>query len=333
MKNKNNLIYFSIGLAIGVIAVYIILSMTTTDLTNIKINNKTKLKNESQVGKNEEVVPLADEVIPLTDKELNEFGIKINEVGPGTIQLHSNLTGEIIPNPTKVARIIPRFAGIVREVRKNIGDRLKKGEVIAVIESNESLVRYEVKSSIAGTIINIHLTPGEVIIGDEHSVTVADLSSVWASLSIYQKDWLKIKVGQIGEVSTVDGSRFSKSNIFYVSPIVDEQTRTATAIMKLNNSSGNWKPGMFITARVSTTKKTVPIAVNKNAIQMFNGETVVFVKDKNGFRPQPVSVGLQNNKSVEILAGLHPGQNYISEGAFTIKAELLKEPFGGGNGH
>jgi len=202
--------------------------------------------------------------------------------------------------------------------------------VIAVIESNESLVRYEVKSSIAGTIIKIHLTPGEVIVDDKHSVTVADLSSVWANLSIYQKDLLKIKVGQVSIISTIDGSRFSKSNIFYISPIVDEQTRTATARVKLNNSSGIWKPGMFITAKVATTRKTVSMVVNKNAIQIFKGQTVVFVKDKKGFRPQPVSVGFQNNKSVEILDGLHQGQNYISEGAFTIKAELLKESLGGG---
>lgn len=323
MKNKSNWIYFSIGLAIGVIAVYIILSMTTTDLAKIKISNKAKPKNKLQVG-------IHKEVVPLTDKELKEFGIKVKEVGPGTIQLHSELTGEIIPDPTKVARIIPRFAGIVREVRKNIGDHLEKGEVIAVIESNESLVRYEVRSSIAGTIIKIHLTPGEVIVDDKHSVTVADLSSVWANLSIYQKDLLKIKVGQVSVISTIDGSRFSKSNIFYVSPIVDEQTRTATARVKLNNSSGIWKPGMFITAKVATTRKTVSMVVNKNALQIFKGQTVVFVKDKKGFRPQPVSVGFQNNKSVEILDGLHQGQNYISEGAFTIKAELLKESLGGG---
>jgi len=111
MKNKSNWIYFSIGLAIGVIAVYIILSM---DLAKIKISNKAKPKNKLQVG-------IHKEVVPLTDKELKEFGIKVKEVGPGTIQLHSELTGEIIPDPTKVARIIPRFAGIVREVRKNIG--------------------------------------------------------------------------------------------------------------------------------------------------------------------------------------------------------------------
>ena len=320
MKNKSNLIYLIIGIAIGFIAAYSILNTTNSEV--LIPTEKTNGKLESEEKHNEDVVSL-------TEKELEEFGIKINEVKPGNIQLHSNLTGEIIPDPTKVAHIIPRFAGIVREVRKNMGDNVEKDEVIAVIESNESLVQYEVRSSIAGTVIEIHMTPGEVIGDDKHVVTVADLSSVWASLTVYQKDLTKIKVGQNVEISTVDKSKVTRSKIFYVSPIVDEETRTSTARVRLNNTSGFWKPGMFITGIVFTTSKKVPIVANKNALQLFKGETVVFVQDKKGFRPQPVSIGLENSKLVEILSGLHQGQKYAAEGAFTIKSEFLKESFGG----
>jgi cobalt-zinc-cadmium efflux system membrane fusion protein len=320
MKNKSNLIYLIIGIAIGFITAYIILNTTNSeDLNPIE---ETAGKHESEEKHNEDVVSL-------TKKELEEFSIKINEVKPGNIQLHSDLTGEIIPDPTKVAHIIPRFTGIVREVRKNMGDNVEKDEVIAVIESNESLVQYEMKSSIAGTVIEIHMTPGEVIGDDKHVVTVADLSSVWASLTVYQKDLTKIKVGQNVEISTVDKSKVTRSKIFYVSPIVDKETRTASARVRLNNTSGFWKPGMFITGKVFTTSKKVPIVVNKNALQLFKGETVVFVQDKKGFRPQPVSIGLENNILVEILSGLHQGQKYAAEGAFTIKSEFLKESFGG----
>ena len=173
------------------------------------------------------------------------------------------------------------------------------------------------------------MTPGEVIGDDRHAITVADLSSVWASLTVYQKDLTKIEVGQNVEISTIDESKVTRSKIFYVSPIVDEETRTTTARVRLNNTSGIWKPGMFITGKVFTTSKKVPLVVNKNALQLFKGETVVFVLDKKGFRPQPVSIGIENNKLVEILSGLHQGQKYAAEGAFTIKSEFLKESFGG----
>lgn len=320
MKNKNNLIYLIIGIAVGFIAAYLILKTTNSEVLN---------PIEEIAGKHESEEKHNEDVVSLTEKELEEFGIKINEVESGNIQLHSNLTGEIIPDPTKVAHIIPRFAGIVREVRKNMGDNVEKDEVIAVIESNESLVQYEMKSSITGTVIEIHMTPGEVIGDDKHVVTVANLTSVWASLTIYQKGLTKIKLGQYVEISTVDKSKVMRSKIFYVSPIVDKETRTASARVRLNNTSGFWKPGMFITGKVFTTSKKVPIVVNKNALQLFKGETVVFVQDKKGFRPQPVSIGLENNKLVEILSGLHKGQKYAAEGAFTIKSEFLKESFGG----
>jgi cobalt-zinc-cadmium efflux system membrane fusion protein len=320
MKNKNNLIYLIIGIAIGFIAAYLILKTTNSEVLN---------PIEEIAGKHESEEKHNEDVVSLTEKELEEFSIKINEVESGNIQLHSNLTGEIIPDPTMVAHIIPRFAGIVREVRKNMGDNVEKDEVIAVIESNESLVQYEMKSSITGTVIEIHMTPGEVIGDDKHVVTVANLTSVWASLTVYQKGLTKIKLGQYVEISTVDKSKVMRSKIFYVSPIVDKETRTASARVRLNNTSGFWKPGMFITGKVFTTSKKVPIVVNKNALQLFKGETVVFVQDKKGFRPQPVSIGLENNKLVEILSGLHKGQKYAAEGAFTIKSEFLKESFGG----
>ena len=323
MKNQNKFFFLVIGIIIGVtimIAGMLLFGNGQEKGEYTREENKINNKRDDEHDKG---------IIKLTESQIQELGIVIGEVDSRTVQLHSDLTGEIMPDPTKVAHLVPRFAGIVREVRKNIGDDVKKDEVIAVIESNESLVQYEVKSSIDGTVIEIHMTPGEVIDDDKHAITVADLSSVWASLTVYQKDLTKIKVGQDVDIITIDESNVTKSKIFYVSPIVDEETRTSTARVNLNNTSGFWKPGMFISGKVFITDKKVPMAVNKNALQTFNGKTVIFVKDEEGFKPQSVSVGLENSNLVEILSGLRQGQKYVKEGAFTIKSELLKESFGG----
>ncbi|NHZ84666.1 MAG: HlyD family efflux transporter periplasmic adaptor subunit [Planctomycetia bacterium] len=322
MKNQNKIFFLFIGIIIGVTIMIVGMLLFGNGQEEVEYTIDENTINDQYDDKHNE------EIVKLTDSEIQELGIIIGEVDPQTIQLHSDLTGEIIPDPTKVAHLVPRFAGIVREVRKNIGDDVKKDEVIAVIESNESLVQYEVKSSIAGTVIEMHMTPGEVIDDDKHAITVADLSSVWASLTVYQKDLTKIKVEQNVDIITIDESNVTKSKIFYVSPIVDEETRTSTARVNLNNTSGFWKPGMFISGKVFITDKNVPMAVNKNALQTFNGKTVVFVKDEEGFRPQVVSIGLENGNLVEILSGLRQGQKYVAEGAFTIKSEFLKESFG-----
>ncbi len=275
-----------------------------------------------------------DEIVKISISEMEEFGIVVRTAGPDTIQMHTDLLGEIRPDPSKIAHIVPRFEGIVKKIYKAIGDKVKKGETIAVIESNESLVNYNVSSAIDGTVIDMHMSPGELVSGDSsHEITVANLENVWANLSVYQKDLSIIKEGQTAIISAGDEAYVTEGKISYISPIVDEATRTATARVALNNISGKWKPGMFVTAKILTLSKKASLVVDKNAIQVFEGQSVVFVRDKEGFHPQPVSVGIQNDNTVEILSGLHAGQPYIAQGAFTIKAELMKESFGGGHNH
>ena len=301
---------------------------TTVESNSVLIN---KFVDESDPNSLEtEKDDHGDEAVKISAAEMEEFGIVVRTAGPDIIQMHADLLGEIKADPSKIAHMAPRFEGIVKKVYKGIGDKVKKGETISVIESNESLTNYKMNSAIDGTVIDMHMTPGELLNGDsDHDITVANLETVWAKLSVYQKDLSIIKEGQTAIISAGDEAYMTEGIISYISPIVDEATRTATARVALDNISGKWKPGMFVTAKVLTLHKNLPLVVDKNAIQIFEGQSVVFVKDEDGFRPQPVSVGLQNDKTVEILSGLHAGQSYIAKGAFTIKAEIMKESFGG----
>lgn len=334
MEKKNKYIFLIIGFAVGVVltlaAVTFFGNSSEDDYLVNQADEHIEKVGDEDHGNEEHS---EEELVTLTDSEINELGIRVDEVGPKKLQMHTDLTGEIVPNPDKLAHIIPRFTGVVKTVSKKIGDKVKKDEVIAVIESNESLVKYEVKSSIDGVVLDLHMTLGEFIGDDKHIVTIADLSSVWAELNVYQKDLNKIKIGQNAQVYFDQIENAVNGKIFYISPTVDEHTRTATARVRLNNSSGYWKPGMFITAKVLTDFIEVDQAVTLNAIQNFEGQKVVFVKDGERFRPQPVTIGKTNTKYAEVLSGLNSGQKYIAEGAFVIKSELLKESFGGGHGH
>jgi cobalt-zinc-cadmium efflux system membrane fusion protein len=274
-----------------------------------------------------------DPLVHLTDVELAEFGIQIDNVKPAIIDETLDLTGEIQVDPSRLAHMSPRFPGVVKKVLKITGQPVQKNEVLAVIESNESLVKYKLKSAIRGIVIEMHMSLGENVDDNSHHFTVADLSVVWANLSIYQEDIFNVKKNQKATIKSSDNVLETDAVISYISPVVNEQTRTSTARVILNNTDGHWKPGMFVTATVATTKKEVALAVRKSAIMIYKGQQVVFVKEKNAFRPQPVTIGIQNDKMVEIISGLFKGQEYISEGAFLLKAELLKESFGGGHSH
>ena len=252
MKNKTNIIYLVIGLGLGVIIAIVGMRIFASN-ENINSHNSE--------------LEVHEEIVELDEGEIAELGILISEVSSQKIQTHKDLTGEIVSEPYNIAHIVPRFNGIVKTVHKRIGDRVKKGEIIAVNESNESLSTYQVKSSISGAVIELHMTPGELIGDDNHVVTIANLSTVWAELNIYQKDLNTIKVGQNVQVYFDDINEAVVGEIFYLSPTVDEHTRTATARVQLRNDNGNWKPGMFIAAKVFTNFIEVDRAVEVSAIQ------------------------------------------------------------------
>ena len=272
-------------------------------------------------------------LVHLTQAEMEEFGVELKVAGPGKLHIEIVVPGELVVNNDKLAHIGPRFPGVVTEVRKKVGDYVRKGDILAVVESNEGLVPYEVKSFIDGTVIEKHMTLGEAHSEDVDAFVIADLNTVWANLSIYQMHLPMAAVGQKVVISAGQGVPEAKGVISYISPSLDEHTRTATARVVLPNRDGRWCPGLFVEGRITVEETEVAILVPKSALQNMDGETVVFVEEGKDFRAQPIEVGRANDTSVEVLSGLLPGQKYASKGGFVFKAELLKGAFGDEHGH
>ncbi|MFQ5514869.1 MAG: efflux RND transporter periplasmic adaptor subunit [Myxococcota bacterium] len=274
-----------------------------------------------------------DGPIRLSEAERTEFGIELEEAGPGQIALTIELPGEVRPNQDRLAHLVPRFSGIVKEVRKQIGDPVKAGEVLALIESSESLASYPLKSLIAGTVIAKHITRGEAVSTESEAFVVADLSSVWVDLSVYQKDLDRLRVGQPVSIATGHAAPAAEGTISYLAPVVDEQTRTATARVVLPNPEGTWRPGLFVTGTVTVDRADVPVSIPRDAVQTLGDQTVVFVLDSDGLEPRPVRLGRSDRWRLQILDGLSPGDRFVSRGAFTLKSELEKAGFEAGHGH
>lgn len=351
-------------------------------------------------------------VVRLGDAELKEFGIEVGTAGPGNLKVHVSLPGEVVANADRLAHIVPRVSGIVREVRKSLGDRVRKGEVMAVLESREladakaaflnateklalaranfareedlwrkkispeqdylqakqalaevrielrsaeqklhalgfsdeylaqlpsqpdmSYTRFDIVAPFEGTVIEKHISTGETRKDDAEVFIVADLSSVWVNLSVYQKDMPSIRKGQPVVVSAGHGIPDVSGVISYIGPLVGEQTRTAVARVVLPNVGGNLRPGLFVTGLITVDSVPVPLLVPKTAVQTVEDKPSVFVKTGEGFVLQPVTIGRSNETHVEITSGVEPGTRCATSGAFTLKAQLSKGAFGDGHGH
>lgn len=271
--------------------------------------------------------------IQLTAAQMTEFGIAIETAGPGEIKIVVELPGEVRPDQDQLAHLVPRFGGIVKAVKKRVGDSVKAGDVLAVIESSESLASYQLKSLIDGTVIAKHITRGEAVSPDSEAFVVADLGTVWVDLSIYQTDLDRVQVGQSVTISAGHKGPVATATISYVSPVVDEQTRTTLARMVLPNSEGVWRPGLFVTGTVTVEVFRAAVVVPRAAVQTVGEEAIVFVPDRDGLEPRRVTLGRGNRRRVEILAGLSAGDLFVARGSFTLKSELGKAGFEAGHGH
>lgn len=82
-------------------------------------------------------VSTGDSVVQLCEEDIKKYGIEVGSAVEGQLQVHITVPGEIAINADHLAHIVPRVSGIVQSVKKTLGDTVKQGEVMAVIESRE----------------------------------------------------------------------------------------------------------------------------------------------------------------------------------------------------
>jgi len=274
-----------------------------------------------------------EEAIQLSPEVLEEFGIELATAQSGTIAIETKLPGEIQINQDRLAHVVPRYPGVVLEVRKNIGDPVKKGEVVAILEGNDSLTPYPLKAMIDGVVIDKHITMGESLQTDRDVYSIADLGNVWVNITLYQKDLAMVRKGQAATISGGMHMEPAQGTIDYVSPTLDERTRTGYARVVLPNPDGRWKPGMFITAKVQIGNGAAKVVIPQTALQTLEEGVSVFVETDEGFEPRPVKLGRANRTQVEVLSGLKAGEHYVAKGGFTLKAELGRSEMSSGHSH
>lgn len=275
----------------------------------------------------------AERTVQVAPDVLAEFGVETAEAGPGVLRDWRRLPAEVRASADRVAHLVPRYEGVVTEVRAGIGDRVKPGQVLAKIENSATLVTFPVTTMLGGVVIDRTLSLGEAVGRDKPVFVIADLDTVWVDIAVYLRDLELVDVGQPVTVLCGRHDEPVHDRIDYVSPVVDEATRTATARVVLANHDLHWRPGMFATAQVLVDETEVPVAVPPSALLLVDGSTSVFVRSGDEFVPRAVVVGRATDELVEIVQGLAPGETYVVRNGFTLKAELEKASFGDGHAH
>ena len=262
--------------------------------------------------------------IEVTEEALKKSGIQIEVAGPAVLKKTLKLNGKITPNEERMVHVSPRFPGIVKSIAKRLGDVVKTGEALAVIESNESLQPYEVKSEIDGTVIKRDIALGEFVDTSKTIFIVADLSNVWVDFSVYRHESENLRVGQKVLIQPNERADKIESTISYISPFGLENTQTTLARAVVPNDNGQFRPGLFINGDVIIGEAQVPVAVKAGAVQTIEDKPIVFIQTGKGFEMREVTTGERDDERVEIRSGVAAGEKYAAENSFLLKSELAR---------
>jgi len=252
-----------------------------------------------------------------------QMGIQTEAVGPVTLTETRTLTGRVQTNPNRLSRVRPRFAGVVKAIRHELGDVVRAGDVLATVQSNESLQEYHVKAPVNGLIVKRDVQVGEAT-GDEPLFVIVDLSEVWVELDVFVRDLELIKKGQVVMVESLDGNYRKAASIDWVSPLTAHASQSVRARVIVANEDGALRPGQFIRGHVTVGEHAVSLAVRQAALQRFRDFQVVFARFDDVYEVRMLELGRRNHEWVEVLGGIESGTQYVTENSYLIKADIEK---------
>ncbi len=196
---------------------------------------------------------------------------------------------------------------------KQIRDLEERGE------AQRTLTLYAPHS---GFVIKKEANQGMRIMPDKELYTIADLSTVWVNVDIYENEIPFIRPGQTASVNlSYDPSSTIQGKVSFIYPYVDEKTRTAKARLDVPNPGFKLKPDMYVNAEIKIDSGR-HLAVPEEAVLDSGLRKVVFIEKGNGhFEPKEVKVGTKLDGFYQIISGLNEGQKIAATSAFLLDSE------------
>lgn len=343
-------------------------------------------------------------VVVISAEQIATSRIDVQPAAAGALTRRITAPAVVMADPDRVTWVAAKVTGTVAELNKRLGDWVKKGEVVAVIESREvaeakseylaaqvnfelqsmlferekslfekritpeqqflkarnvsiearlrldlarqklaaldlseseiaslpkqpvaALRRKELRALASGRVTERRVDLGAPVGGEGQEKVlygITDLSSVWVDLAVPSSDLSVIKDGQT--VLARLGDRQFEGEVAFVSPTLNQDTRSARVIARFSNQDFALRSGAYLTAHIVLEEIKVALRVPRTALQTINKEQILFVRHAQGFEKREVAVGISDDDSVEIVFGLESGEEVAITNTFILKADLGK---------
>lgn len=258
----------------------------------------------------------------ISDDIAQAMQITTETVGSQVFNETLKVFGKLKITPNAIRHISARFPGEIKTLHAALGQRVKKGQLLMTIESNESLQTYEVHAPMAGLITNQDIGVGEQS-NNRRLLTISDTSKLIAELAVFPMDQAKVKLGSLVNISIPGSEKTIKTQLFDV--LFDVNTEQATLYRaEVDNSDGSFRAGQFISADILLSSYEVPLAVKADGLQAFRDFTVVYAKVDEQYEVRMLALGRKVGPLVEVLGGISAGTEYVAKNSYIIKADIGK---------
>jgi cobalt-zinc-cadmium efflux system membrane fusion protein len=333
--------------------------------------------------------------LQLTEEQLKQVHVEPLAVGDQTDVITA--TGAVEFNGDRTSRILPPVTGQVQELHANVGDVVRKGDVLFEISSREVAAaigdhvsshkdldlsektyamtkdlfehqaasrmaleqaqsdleknrekvqqtdealrvlgvdvatvdsgdrvpsRIAVRAPIDGTVIERTVTNGQFVGSDTAPlVTLADVSSVWVSADVFERDLRNVTIGQKADVTTTayPDEQFG-AEVSRIGSTVDAQTRTAKVRFLVNNTGRRLKPGMFINAALHLPSSGDALTLRTSALIVEEGHSYAYVEvAPRTFMRREVTTAPGGSSRVRVTGGLAKGDRVVTDNVLLLR--------------
>ncbi|MDD5210589.1 MAG: efflux RND transporter periplasmic adaptor subunit [Elusimicrobiales bacterium] len=258
-----------------------------------------------------------------------ESGIKIEVVRRGSVPETFQAMGRVMQDAQKPHHIMAGGTGRLETVSAVLGQTVNPGEVLAVIKPTAG-ASVNATTPHKGIVTAVHASEGDQVNEMTFLFTLTEVDPLWGVLDIPERSLSSVKTGQKVDIKTAayPGETF-KGTVAFVSPEIDNVSRTVKARVAIENPSGQLKFGMFLDATVRTGAYFQGVAVPAGAVQNGPAGPFVFIKSgKTEFTPRPVEIGREKDGLLEVKNGVRAGESVVIINAYLLKSEMMKSQMG-----
>lgn len=189
-----------------------------------------------------------------------------------------------------------------------------------------------VRAPFAGVVLSADAVAGEAAEPGRPLFVVADPRRVWVTLHVRAGDAGRVAVGQAVRFRTDGSAEEFGGTVEWVGRAADEMTRAVPVRAALPNEAGRLRAGTLGQGRIVLRQEARAILVPHDAVRVFRGGPVVFVRHPDylkpdgpkTFRARPVRVGTKDAENTEIVAGLRADEVVVTGGSELLLNELTR---------